>query len=107
MRLAWIFLAGVLLALQGCTLERVNKAPPPSTANKSWPAAPQGWRQTGTMKVNGQLVPVYSEIYRGEGQSPYQRALNPASGRIQAFTHDEVGNVIWKMDPMGPSGPGG
>ena len=102
MRLAWTILAGALLALQGCTLERVNKAPPPTASQKSWPAAPPGWRQTGTMKVNGQVVPVYSEIYRGEGQSPYQMALNPASGRIQAFTHDEVGNVIWKRDPMAP-----
>ncbi len=101
MRLLAAVLAGALLA--GCTLDGVKQAPPPSSASKkSWPAAPRGWRQTGTMKVNGQVVPVYTEIYRGEGQSPYQMALNPASGRIQAFTHDEVGNVIWKRDPMAP-----
>jgi hypothetical protein len=101
-RLAAVLLAGAVLALPGCTLGDVEKTPP--SASKSTPGAPKGWRQTGTMVVNGQVVPVYSEDYRGEGQSPYQRALNPASGRIEAFGHDEVGNVIWKADPMEPSG---
>jgi len=102
MRILAAALAGVLLA--GCTVDGVKKAPPPTTsaACKTWPPAPRGWRQTGTMTVNGQVVPVYSEDYRGEGQSPYQMALNPASCRIQAFSHDQVGNVIWKRDPMEP-----
>lgn len=100
-RTAVVFLIGAVLA--GCTLGEVKKTPPPS-ASKSAPAAPQGWRQTGTMNVNGQEVPVYSEIYRGEGQSPYQMALNPQTGKLQAFTRDEVGNLIWKPDPMEASG---
>ena len=40
----------------------------------------------------------------GEGQSAHQMALNPATGKIQAFTYDNVGNIIWKGDPMEPSG---
>ena len=100
-RLLALALAGALLA--GCTVDGVkNKPQPPSSACKQWPPAPRGWRQTGTMTVNGQVVPVYSEDYRGEGQSPYQMALNPSTCRIQAFTHDHVGNVIWKRDPMAP-----
>jgi len=103
MRLAAFLLAGAVLVLPGCTLGDVKTTPPPA-ASTAAPAPPKGWRQTGTMVVNGQVVPVYSEDYRGEGQSPYQRALNPASGRIEAFRHDEVGNVMWKPDPMAPSG---
>jgi len=95
-------LLGALLVLHGCTLGEVK--PPSTSTSKFAPAAPKGWRQTGTMMIGGQEVPVYSEDTRGEGQSPYRRALNPSTGRIQAFTHDEVGNVIWKMDPMEPSG---
>ncbi|MEJ2175587.1 MAG: hypothetical protein P8Y76_11950 [bacterium] len=93
------------LLLAGCRLGEVN-TPPSASAPKSVtaPAAPKGWRQTGTMNVDGQAVPVYSEIYRGEGQSPYQMALNPATGKIQAFTYDDVGNIIWTLDPMEPSG---
>lgn len=100
-RTATVLLIGAVLA--GCTLGEVKKTPPPS-ASKSPPAAPRGWQQTGTMTVNGQEVPVYSETYRGEGQSPYQMAVNPATGKPQAFTRDEVGNVIWKPDPMEASG---
>ena len=100
-KLVWFVLAAALLALQGCTLERVNKAPPPTASQKSWPAAPKGWHQTGTITVDGQVVPVYSEDYQGEGQSG-QMALNPATGRIQRFTYDNVGNVIWKRDSMEP-----
>jgi hypothetical protein len=95
-----------MLAAQGCTLQDVKKTAPSSTST-SIPAAPKGWRQSGTMTVNGRVVPVYSEDYRGEGQSPYQMALNPSSGRIERFMHDEVGNVIWKPDPMEGSAPGG
>jgi hypothetical protein len=105
MRLLAVVLATAMLV--GCTLDGVKKSAPPPSASQNWPAAPQGWQQTGTMTVNGKVVPVYTEIYRGEGQSAYQRALNPDTGRIQAFTHDEVGNVVWKMDPMEPSAPGG
>jgi len=103
-RLAAVLLAGAVLTLPGCTLGDVKMSPPPAASTPA-PAPPKGWRQTGTMVVNGQVVPVYSEDYRGEGQSPYQRALNPASGRIEAFGHDEVGNLIWKTDPMEGSGP--
>jgi len=68
------------------------------------PAAPNGWRQTGTMNVNGREVPVYAELYGGEGQIPYQMALNPQTGKVQAFMRDEVGNLVCKPDPMEPSG---
>ena len=101
-RLAAALLAAAMLA--GCTLDEMKKTPPPP-ASKPEHAAPKGWRQTGTTTVNGQVVPVYSEAYQGEGQSPYQMALNPATGKVQAFTRDEVGNIIWKLDPMEPSGP--
>jgi hypothetical protein len=94
-----VLLAGSVLALQGCTLDGVK---PPASTSKPAPAAPQGWQQTGTMTVNGQVVPVYSETYRGEGQSVNQKALNPQTGKIQEFRRDEVGNVIWKRDPMEP-----
>jgi len=91
-----VLVAGVALAFAGCALRDV-KTPPSSSA-------PKGWRQTGTMNVNGREVPVYPEIYRGEGQSPYQRVLNPQTGKAQAFMRDEVGNLVWKPDPMEPSG---
>lgn len=105
MRLNRVLIVCAALVLAGCTLGEV-KSRPSSSAPKSAPApaAPQGWRQTGTMNVDGREVPVYSEIYRGEGQSPYQMALNPQTGKVQAFTRDEVGNLIWKPDPMEPSG---
>jgi hypothetical protein len=99
---AVLLLLAAVVGLPGCTLGEVKT--PSTPTSTSAPAAPKGWRQTGTMTVNGQVVPVYSEDYRGEGQSPYQMALNPASGKMEAFRHDEVGNVIWKMDPMEPSG---
>jgi hypothetical protein len=92
-----VLLAAMTLALQGCTVGEVKQ-----TSQTSAPPAPQGWQQTGTMTVNGQVVPVYSETYRGEGQSPYQMALNPQTGKIQAFQRDEVGNVLWRRDPMEP-----
>jgi hypothetical protein len=98
-RLAAVLLAGVLLA--GCTLDGVKKAAPPPASNVAWPAAPRGWHQSGTMTVHGQVVPVYTEDYQGEGGSG-KMALNPDTGRLQAFRHDEVGNVIWKRDPMAP-----
>ena len=98
-RLAAVVLAGAVLA--GCTLDGMKRTPPPSET-KSAPAAPRGWKQTGTMTVNGQQVPVYSETYRGEGQSVNQKALNPQTGKVQEFRRDEVGNVIWKRDPMEP-----
>ena len=102
-----LLLAGVALALQGCTLSDVK--PPSSSTPKSTPApaAPAGYRQSGTMHVGGQEVPVYSEIARGEGQSAYRMALNPATGKVQSFFRDEVGNVIWKPDDMEASAPGG
>jgi len=92
--IAAVLLAGAVLA--GCGLGDMKKTPPP--------AASQGWKQTGTMTVDGQEVPVYSETYRGEGQSVNQRALNPHTGKVQEFRRDEVGNVIWKLDPMEASG---
>ena len=99
-----VLLVAAVLLLQGCTLDDMK--PPSSSESKSTPApaAPMGWQQTGTMKIGGQEVFVYSEIYRGEGESPYRMALNPATGRVQAFTHDEVGNIIWIPDPMEASG---
>lgn len=100
---AAVVLTAAILALAGCTLGEV-KPPPASSSKKSAPAAPRGWQQTGTTTIDGRVVPVYSETYRGEGQSPYQMALNPATGKVQAFTRDEVGNLIWKTDPMEPSG---
>ena len=98
-RIAAVLLAGGVLA--GCTLGEVKKSPPPA-ASQPAPAAPRGWKQTGTMTVNGREVPVYSETYRGEGQSVNQRALNPQTGKVQEFQRDEVGNIIWKRDPMEP-----
>ncbi len=98
-RIAAVLLAGGVLA--GCTLGEVKTTTPPSTSQPA-PAAPQGWKQTGTMTVNGREVPVYSETYRGEGQSVNQRALNPQTGKVQEFQRDEVGNIIWKRDPMEP-----
>jgi|GEM_PF-1723641 len=100
---AAVVLTAAMLVLQGCTLGDV-KSPPASSSKKSAPA-PTGWKQTGTTTINGQVVPVYSETYRGEGQSPYQMALNPATGKVQAFTRDEVGNLIWQPDPMEASAP--
>ena len=101
-----VLLAAAVVALQGCTLDDVK--PPSSTESTSAPAAaaPMGWRQSGTMKIGGQEVPVYSEIYRGEGESPYRMALNPATGKVEAFMRDEVGNIIWIPDPMEGSAPG-
>jgi len=99
--IAAVLLAGAVLA--GCSLGDMKKTPPPA-ASQPAPAAPQGWKQTGTMTVDGQEVPVYSETYRGEGQSVNQRALNPHTGKVQEFRRDEVGNVIWKLDPMEASG---
>jgi len=96
-----LVLAAAVVALQGCTLGDVNRAPYPVSTS----AVPKGWQQTGTMRIGAQVVPVYSETYRGEGQSPYQMALNPATGKVQAFTRDEVGNLIWKLDPMEGSAP--
>ena len=98
-RLALVIMAGVLLA--GCTQDHVKRAPPPTVSKSAWPAAPRGWHQAGTMTVHGQVVPVYAEDYQGEGGGG-KMALNPDTGRLQAFRHDEVGNVIWKRDPMAP-----
>lgn len=99
-RFAW--LTAALLATAGCTLQDMT----PSSTSKpaSAGAAPQGWQQSGTMKVGGQEVPVYTEIYRGEGENPHRMALNPATGKVQPFFRDEVGHLIWQPDPMEPSG---
>jgi hypothetical protein len=98
-----VVLAAAVVALQGCTLDDVK--PASSSASMSAAAAPKGWQQTGTIMIGAKEVPVYSEIYQGEGESGYQMALNPASGKVQAFTRDEVGNIIWKLDPTEGSAP--
>ena len=106
-RLTWIAVLAALLAMAGCTLQEMKEPPSSTPQAASTHAAPKGWRQTGTMVVGGREVPVYSEIYRGEGESQYQMALNPASGKVQAFFHDEVGTLIWMPGEFEGSAPAG